>query len=683
MIKLLSVTLVLLSLSPLSAAAGPPPGSVALEALLDKGLDELVTLEISLATGTPKPLERAPSVATVITAAEIEAMGATTLDEVLATVPGLHVQHSETNLFTSSWFIRGVATQLNPQVLFLIDGQPVRQNANGNKPHTFRMPVAMIARIEIIRGPGSALLGADAFAGAINVVTKEARDIGGTAAGVRGGSFGAYELWAQHGGTHAGWDVALGLEYAKGDGDPGRILVRDALGSAPPSLAPGPLDTHYETLTSSLSAGRDRLELKLNGFWMMDNGHGPGVLQALSEGSVSRGYSLLGSLAWRERELLPDFDLAATLSGSYLWLENTLDFYPDAYRNQIGKPGCRDLNGGIDLTGEYRGIGGHRLRLSAGLNRFTTDTFQQKNYGPGVPVQYGPLVDISDTPHVYMEDQRRSLGYAGIQDEWAFARDWELTAGLRRDDYSDFGGATSPRVALVWNATRALAAKLLYGRAFRAPTFGEQHLQNNPATLGNPDLDAETIDTYELAFDYRPTGALRLALNLFEYRIEGLIDYVRDPAPATSLTAQNARDQRGRGLEAEAEWLATDALRLRANLSYQRSTDEDTGDVVADIPAVKAYLNAHWSFRPGWSLDGQWFWIGGRPRAESDERPDLGAYDLVNLTLRRKKVLGRWDLALAVRNLFDEEGREPAPPTVPDDYPLESRSVWAELRHAF
>jgi len=658
--------------------------TVAMSSLLTKGLSELIELDVALATGTLKPLKLAPSVATVITAQDIEDMGAATLDEVLMTVPGLHVQPSATNIFTSIWTIRGVYSQLNPQVLLLIDGQPLRNNGNGNKPHAFRLPVSMIARIEIIRGPGSAVLGADAFAGAINVITKEGSEINGSNAGFRGGSFGSYDVWAQHGGSYKGWDVALGAEYAKADGDRKRIIEKDALGAGPPSLAPGPLDTHYENFNSSLNATKDKIRLNFDGFWKIGAGAGAGVSNTLNgDRSKAEGYTLLGSVSYIEKDLLNDFDLTTRISGSYNWARNTFYFFPPDYRNAIGRPGAEDLNGGIEFSGDYRRFSDHRVRLSLGASNYNTDTFQEKNYGPGVAVQFGPLVDISDTPYVYLKDQSRRLFYSAIQDEWAFAKNWELTAGIRYDDYSDFGNAISPRIALVWNTTPELVTKLLYGRAFRPPTFGELHQQNNPATIGNSHLDAETIDTYELAFDYRPTKVLRFGLNLFEYRIRGLIDYISDPAPATTKTARNARDQKGRGFEVETEWLATEKLRFRANVSYQRSTDELTASVVADVPTVKLYANAHWKFLPEWSLDGQYFWVGGRHRAVGDTRPDIKDYDLVNMTLRKNNIMKHWDIAVAVRNLFDTDAREPAPAVIPNDYPLEHRSFWAELRCRF
>lgn len=694
--KALCLTAVLL-LSPLLAWGAASQDSLAMSSLLKKGLEELVELEVSLATGTSRPLKLAPSVATVITAQDIEDMGATTLDQILETVPGLHVQPSGTSIFSSIWSIRGIYTQMNPQVLLLIDGQPLKVNVNSMRPYRLRMPVSMISRIEIIRGPGSAVLGADAFAGTINIITKESSDIDGSNMGIRGGSFGSYDLWAQHGGTYKGWDIAFGAEYSKGDGDKNRIIEKDGLGTDPSSLAPGPLDTHYEELNADLSIRKGKFAVKLHNTWIMGSGIGAGISNTLNGGrSKTDGFFLIGSLNYNEKDFFKDFDLAATVSGAYSRIENTFYFVPSGYLRSlglcstthsdcemIGKPGGSELRGGVELAGIYRGFINHALRLALGMHNLDVNTFQHKNYGKGVPVQYGPMVDITNTTYVYMTDKSRRLYYIAIQDEWAFTKNWELTTGIRYDSYSDFGNAISPRFALVWSTSPELSAKLMYGRAFKAPSFGEMFTQNNPALSGNPSLKPETIDTYEMALDYRPNRSVRFGLNIFEYRIDGLIDYVSDPAPATTRTAQNARDQKGRGVEVEAEWQATDKLRLRSNFSFQRSVDTTASAVVPDVPAAKFYLNAHWKFLSEWSLDGQYFWISSRHRPVGDARPDLKEYDLVNMTLRKKNIVKDWDFSLAIRNLFDSDNREPAPASVPNDFPMEGRSFWAELRYHF
>lgn len=184
-------------------------------------------VEVSVATGTKKPLKLAPAIASVITARDIERMGATSLDEVLETVPGFHVGRSRSAWFSPIWSIRCIHTSTNPEVLLLINGVPLTSNYIGNRDFNFRMPVSMISRVEVIRGPGSALYGADAYSGVVNVSTKNADDINGSRAGFRGGSFETYAGWAQHGGRYGGWNVSLGLDWGRSDGDDDRIVERD------------------------------------------------------------------------------------------------------------------------------------------------------------------------------------------------------------------------------------------------------------------------------------------------------------------------------------------------------------------------------------------------------------------------------------------------------------------------
>lgn len=148
---------------------------------------------VSIATGSRQLISRAPSVATVITAADIQAMGATDLDDVMETIPGVHVART-TQVYSPSYVFRGINLGFNPQVLILINGIPATSVVNGNRGNGWvGLPLEHIARIEVIRGPGSALYGADALAGVINVITKSAEESGGTTIGARIGSFRSHD----------------------------------------------------------------------------------------------------------------------------------------------------------------------------------------------------------------------------------------------------------------------------------------------------------------------------------------------------------------------------------------------------------------------------------------------------------------------------------------------------------
>ncbi len=635
------------------SASGPEDES-RLDSLLAMSLEELVNLEVTLATGTPKPLKLAPAVATVITAEEIQRIGAATLDEALQTVAGLTVMPSNFNRLNSVYSIRGNHTQQNPQVLMLIDGVPIRDQNLGTLPNTFSMSTANIARIEVVKGPGSALYGADAFAGTFNIITKKTKDIDGIQAGMRAGSFGYTDTWLQYGETMKGWNVAFSFDYMRHDSDTSRIVDVDlqttldgAMGTSA-SYAPGPLETDDHIHDVQLRVSNENWNLRLWKWGQDDGGEGAGVGQILDPMGNENIDLYLADLTYNRSDIMPGLDMNLRLSYNYLDQENHLVIFPpgailpigadgnvDFARPAgmtlftdgfIGIPGASQHGNTIDLTFGYSGFEKHFLRFGGGYEYSSFSPKEKKNFGPGVldvqplpPVQDGTLTDVSNTQYIYMKDENRTNYHLLLQDEWTFRKNWELTAGVRYDEYSDFGSTVNPRLALVWDTHHDLTTKLLYGRAFRAPSFGELYIMNNPLSLGNEDLEPETIDTLELAFNYQPARTLYTTLSFFAYQIDDLIERVQDPGQTTK-TAQNAKDQEGHGFEIEADWLITETLNAHGNFSYQHSEDKNTGETIPFAPEMVLYDNLHWVFLPEWSLDGQYYLMAGRRRAAGDPR---------------------------------------------------------------
>ncbi|WPD21011.1 MAG: TonB-dependent receptor [Candidatus Electrothrix scaldis] len=669
------------------------------------------------ATGSLKPIHLAPSVASVITAEDIERLGATTLDEVLETVPGLHVSRSFARL-DSIYSIRGIHSGSNPQVLVLMNDVPFTRAHSGTRPVGFRLPVSMISRIEVVRGPGSALYGADAFAGTINIITKDKFELEGTHTGMRVATFDGMDVWAQHGGEYKGWDVGLGLEYWRGGSDDKRIIDADlqtkldrAFGTDA-SLAPGPLHTDFENYNLHAEFSRKQWTVRLWGWFLSDYEGGTGGIGALGPETRVNSDLILGDITWHDDELVDDVDLTVQMSYQYHKDDTLFQLLPSGSRVTIGtdgnifssptagittftdgafgEPYPVEHHASFDVIAKYEGWNRHSWRIAAGGDALDETTRELKNLGPGVlndsslsDSTDGTLTDVTGTEGIFMSDQSRSVLYGSLQDEWVFAKNWELTGGVRYDHYNDFGDTVNPRIALVWETRYDLSTKLMYGHAFRPPSFAENYLKNNPLVLGNPDLDPETIDTYELAFDYRPTNSLKTVISLFTYDIEGLIDYVADPAPVTTKTAQNYINQQGHGFEVELEWEVTPTLMVSSNFAFQYSENKDTGAEVADAPGLQFYLNGNWNFMPDWYLNAQYYWIDNRQRAEGDERKEIDDYSLANMILRRKNVTQHIDLAFSVRNIFDEDIREPASPSIPNDIPMESRGMYAELIYHF
>lgn len=698
----------LLTLLPAVAMAQPSP---------EEELAELYGGEefVRIATGVAQPVSKAPAVASIITAEEIRAMGATDIDEILETVPGLHVARSALG-YSPIYVFRGMYTDVNPQVLMLINGIPLTNLYVGDRNVAWGgMPVEAISRIEVVRGPGSAVYGADAFAGVINIITKTPAEMDGLSMGARAGSFDTQTGWLQYGGSRGELSYGAVIEALRTDGQREHVAADgqsflDAISGTGASLAPGPMNLHRENLDARLELGYGNLTFRGGAQVRNDGGLGVGVTQALDpQGAVgsdrfnadltydnptltdSLGLKIQGSTLFTSQEVDENLRLFPPGARGPFFTPLGAPVFPPFSDGVIGNPEVYERHYRLNATTLYQGIRDHKISLGTGYYYGEVyKTKETKNFGidpaTGLFILPGsPLVDVSNTPLVFLPEGRRENTHVFLQDIWHFARDWELTAGVRYDHFSDFGDTTNPRLALVWSARRNLTFKALYGEAFRAPSFSETRVQSNPAFLGNPALKPEQLKSYELAVNYQPTFGLTLDFNVFHYQWDDVIQFVADPGAGTR-TAQNAGEQTGNGAEFALSWNVTEALTLTGNLAMQKSQDQLTGEDAGNAPEHQSYMRADWNFLPGWSLDVQANQVASRQRVFGDPRSDIGDYLITDLALRKRQWVPGVEVAVLVKNLFNENAREPSLngnplPLIPGDLPLAGRAAFLEVRY--
>ncbi|MDO6513970.1 TonB-dependent siderophore receptor [Neptuniibacter sp. 2_MG-2023] len=667
---------------------------------------------VSIATGTHTPISKAPSVASVINAETISSMGVTHLFEVLERIPGLHLMPSDLSRLDPVLSVRGIQTGFNPQILILLNGIELKHNYNGGLAFTFRMPVSNVSRIEVIRGPGSAVYGADAFSGVINIITRTAAENQQGAAGIRVGSFDSRDTWLRKGFVEDDFSVSFSLDNQTSDGDSGRIVNTDLqstfddLYGTSASEAPNALQTGYDVTNLQFDLSLGNWSWK-NWYWKQDSaGVGQGGSLALDSTGYQNAEQFLTHLNY-DKDLTNHFNFKADLSylrtvsdsyfllfpeGSTLPIGSDGNAFSDPFSGlvtftdgYIGNPYSLAETTRLELAGIYSGYDNHTIRIASGWSQDKIRTEEYKNFGPGVidgseGTVDGTLTNVSGSADIYLQPQKRTAYFLSAQDQWQLNNDWSFTAGLRWDNYSDFGNTLNPRLALVWLTRHNLTTRLLYGTAFRAPSFSEQHLINNPAALGNPDLKPEEIETYELAFDYRPHFDTNLRLSLYSYTATDLIDTV---TTGSMIQYQNIGNQDGYGAELEWDWKINPQLSLNANYAYQHATNADTNMPVANVPQHSTYIDLNYTLSPNWSGSLQHYWIGSREREEGDNRAKVSDYHWVNAKVTHDMLKKQVRLALIVKNLFDTYASEPSSSSIPDDYPLEGRSIWAEIEYRF
>lgn len=651
---------------------------------------------VSIATGNPQNLQHAPSVASVITAEDIKALGATDLDQVLETVPGLHVARgTQTN--TPVYIIRGIHRDTNPQVLMLVNGIPMNTVFQGNRGDVWGgLTLENVARVEVIRGPGSALYGAEAFSGVINITTKNATDINGTQVGVRGGSFDSGDVWAQHGGHIGAIDVAAYFRAGTTAGANRMVTADaqtglDALMGTHASLAPGRLNDSRDAIDGSLDLSYEHWQLRTS-YKERDNvGSGGGIANALDPTGYNRSKRFTTDLTYHDKNFAKNWDVS--LQASYFNLKefSNLVLFPAGanlgggvfHNGMIGNPDNFEQHGRFDTSATYTGFDQHSIRFGGGVIREEIYKVQEsKNFFPGLlpftPIGTGSFSDVTDFSNTapFLSPHSRMVYNWFTQDEWHFVKDWTLTAGVRGDYYSDIGQTINPRLALVWDAAYNLTAKLMYGSAFRPPVFNELYIINNPVAIGTATLKPETMQTTEAALSWQATPKLQLGINIFHYEMSNIIQLV-------NLNYMNTGKQIGNGLEFESTWDVMPLVRLSGNYSYQKSNDDATHHDAGNSPQHHGYVRADWRFMPGWAVNTQLNVVGTRQRLLGDIRAPLAGYNMVDFTLRTDNAIKHWDFTASVRNLFDVNAREPAPASIPNDFPMPGRSFYLQAVYKF
>jgi len=583
------------------------------------------------------------------------------------------------------------------QTLVMVNGKSMRDLVWTLGAFWEGLPVDMIERVEIIRGPGSAMYGADASSGVINIITKTAGRIESTEVAVRVGSYNTKALSMQYGGNWDDYETNMTAEFSRTDGhDPfigADFQTRlDPIFSTSVSTAPGNAEYDWKNMDVRFSIAKDHWRVHADYIGRRDVGiglTGAGVLDAVSNGSDNR-YGL--DWFYQNDSFRKNWGLDVELRYQNMnytsgagFLEFPLGFsdsdgaYPDGLINHWRSA---ENMMSAEVSTRYFGLDKHDIRFGVGSS--WEHLYRVKhlvNFGTAADGSMlppgGPVVDISDSPFAFAPEKTRKNYYLFSQDVVSL-NDWlELTAGLRYEHFNDFGNTLNPRVALVWENTKKLTTKLAYGESFRAPNYQELFAITSRST-GNPNLMPEQSKTVDLGLTYLANDNLVMSLNIFYFELTDIIS--RD----SSRVYQNGGKQNIRGVEVEASWQASDKVRISGNY-----TKREPGDDFRQLeqpeqpeqPEQDGYLRFDYRFNHNWNWNVQANWVAGRRRSDTDNRPSVDDYVIADTTLRYS--FNNMELAASIRNLFDEDAREHTGAAIPDDLPLPQRSAYAEFRYKF
>ncbi len=655
----------------------------------DLTIEEL--MHISVATRDKREINKAPSVVTLITAKEIKNMGARDLRDVLRFVPGFQVGIS--GLGYTTFGVRGIATPNAEKVKILIDGLSVNDHIEGGGAVVFGdMGLENVERIEIIRGPGSALYGTSAFLAVINIITKKAADISGLKAYAKSDTFNKKNVGILAGKQFNDLEVSAYFDYLDTDGPDDLRIRADALSSDPlnrrKSLAgtsSGYADYNRWRSTSSLKLAYKGLYF--NGLYT-DKKWG-GYLSSTNnvcKGSEAHVYQLQGMLGYRYN-ISDAIDIDLSTFGMRYDIDSKWSAAPPGYidnsftrwkAGQLRNDAAVQKAYGGEVKLSYAIADGHSLQAGAALNYVSFTDIKTKTNTPA-----GKTILVTAPLIMARSEIYRRIWSGYFQYAWDITDRISLTAGVRADEYSDFGDTFNPRFGLVWEPIDGFTVKALYGRAFRAPTFVESYIHVPGSIEGDNRNSPEIVKTYELELGCR-FDIISVRLNYFYNVIEDLLaTALRDDLLRGEYANMDGRTI-VQGIEAEIKVSLTSEISGYLSYAFQsgenKATDTDITGMARHVVNAGFNVELFQNFNLNMAVNH----VGSRKRAESDSRGDLGSYTFGYITLINRGLIKNLEISLSLFNAFNSNYRVPEiTGNVPNDYPLEERSLHFGMSYSF
>ena len=622
------------------------------------------------ASKVKEDIKKVTASVTVIDDKMIEVMGANTLLDVLRSVPGLGIHQSQ--IFNQEIESRGVKTWFSEKVLILLNGHSLNGLRNGGATLTYdTLNLQNVKRIEVVRGPASALYGENAFTALINIITKSAEDIDGTEVSVKTGSYNTQTYNLLFGKKFADVSVTANLNYVTSDGYKAYI-AQDVIGQSG--------YTNPTTDKTSLN-----LNVESKGFYFMgqyvDRKEGPrfGVAHAITERTMFNYKSYFVEAGYK-KEISDTLSLHTRIYYDNNSPKNKIEVFPKGFPAPFYTDGVLAISSveeekkGAEVLLTYHK---ENITLVSGMmyeRQEINNPREIQNYDPLTLAPYPTMTELPESLRSIAEVGRE---VHSIYTELLYDMndDIRLTLGGRYDHFSDVGNTFNPRVGATWQANENNILKVMYGEAFRAPTFAELYNQNNPAVVGNPNLDPEYIKTTEVSWLNSDLDNTELILTFFNNDITNLI---KVDAHANYV---NNGDIKTKGVEAEVKYNLGRGSFVKVNYTYQDPQNVTKNAPMTGVSRHKAYAGVNYRIDKMFNLYVDANYIGEEFRSSGDSREKVKATTIANATLIAQDVFTEdLKLRLSVYNMFNTQAYETA---TPFDYPLQERYFMAELTYKF
>jgi outer membrane cobalamin receptor len=599
--------------------------------------EPVFSMEEIIVIASKYPQELLDSVASVeiITKEEIAVSQSENLAGIISNIAGLEIVDYGSPGDVKAVSIRGSSPE---QVLIMIDGQVVNDPQTG-KIDLGLIPADIIEKVEIYHGPASALYGANALGGVINILTRSGEvDSKGTAE-VHFGSY--YTQKYQLSYQNRGDDMSYYLtgQFYKTDGERENSQLDK---------------TSFMTKISQELDKQTDLSLTLR---YHDYQRGlPGSLDYPTPDAVQNNRDFNLSLNWQKKEEDRDINVIGWYGFHRLYYDN-----PDEW-GHIGPSIHKTYTTGLSIDSTYYDVSFGKNDL----NSYHTLTW-------GAEVMHN-RVDSTD-----IGNYQDLNGAVFIQDVWQprELEDLNITGGIRYDYNPTFGGQFNPRAGIVYRLHNEVSFHASIGRAYRAPTYDDLYWPEDGYVGGNPALLPETAWAYEAGLRFiSEKGDSQAELNIFRKDVSQLINWAADSNEV--WRPSNIGSARVDGVEILLKKECNENFMGNLNYTYLDAKDLETDRQLK--PNHKygfglTYFGQVGEYEDGFIVGLDGYVVAGRP-------DDLEHYYLFDANISRDFTLNKENnrkikLNFSIKNLFDQQ------PELVIGYPIQSRTFMVGISTDF
>ena len=582
----------------------------------------LETITVTSATKTTQSIKDVTSNVDVITAQEIEEKKFTTVVEALNTLPGISFVSNGGMGNTSSVFLRGMDSK---RILVLIDGVKYQDPSNTSGAAFSHLMISDIERIEVIKGPQSGIWGADASAGVINIITKEAKNGVHVNFNSELGSFQTKKYGMSVSNKTDKYSVKLSADRILTDGFSSQSPFGDRVDDYEKD---GYRNTTVNLKGSYNITDEDSINLSyhhINSFVEYDDWNAPNT--NLHSDNESNLYSLGYNKNYKNHNIKLKYDISEFEKKE---LEATNSWQ------------VRDYNGKVKL-----------LDLTDNISYFDKDNFLIGFSHEKTEVDY-----IKGNNVTNKDDNTNKAIYITNTN---YLGDFAITESLRRDDYSNFGSKYTGKIGAKYNVNEDLSFNANYGTAYNAPNIINIL---NPWGVSNPDLEPEKIKGFDISSTYKD-----FTLTYFKNKIDNLMNWQSSKYINIDGTSTIA------GYEAKYSKLIIEDLLLNLNYTYLSAKDSQERELARRPKNQVGFGVDYYGINNlHFNVNGQY--IGERYDGANKTGRETGNYTLWNSVINYE-INKTFSTYLKVDNIFNKYYQ-----TI-DGYATAQRSAYVGLKANF